>query len=127
MTIQKWKEAHPEIAIESDALATMAPFPSLYASDFVAYLSSKGEAPNVIEFVRDIGRELVWAYDNWTKAQRDADAEKLLTDILRCADGPGYEFTAKFIRDYAKANNIRLGPLDQGQPGWFGEITEVPA
>lgn len=110
--VQKWRAAHPDIAITDDALETMAPFASLHANDFAVYMESKGYGAEAVEFVRGIAREMVWTYDNWQKAQRDGDPVKLLTDLLNAASfGKEYEFTAKFIRDYAAANNIQLTPV----------------
>lgn len=126
MTIQKWKEAHPSIAINDDALRTVQPFPSLYANDFIALLQSRGDDPKVVEFVRDISRETAWAYGNWEKAQRDGDASKLLADILNAARGGSeYDFVGRFLRDYAKANNIELGNTQTTDPSWFTDVKEA--
>lgn len=117
--VAKWRVAHPDIEVLELALETMAPFPSLFANDFVAYLQSKGEHGNeVVTFVRDLSRELVWVYGMLVKAQHDGNPGKLLENMLENARGPGYEFTAKFLRDYAKANNIAL-PSDVAEgPSW---------
>ena len=108
--VRKWKEAHPDLEIENDALKTMSPFPSLFANDFIAYMQSKGDhGDEVISFVRDLSRELVWAYSMWSKMQRDADQSLLISDLINNAShGAEYQFTAKFLRDYARANNIQL-------------------
>lgn len=119
VNVAKWRVAHPDIVIHDAALETMAPFPSLFATDFVAYLDSKGEhGKEVITFVRDLGRELVWVYGMLVKAQHDGDPGKFLDAILATASGPGYEFTRKFLRDYAGANNVAL-PSGEGEgPSW---------
>lgn len=125
-SIQKWKEAHPNITIGDGPLATMSPFPSLYANDFITLLQSRGDDPKIVEFVRDIHREMVWVYDNWTKAQRDGAAAKLLADLINAAKGgPEYDFVGRFLRDYAQANNIRLEVSAADDPSWFSDMKEV--
>lgn len=115
---QKWREAHPGISVTDDALETMAPFASLHANDFAVYCESKGIDATALEFIKGISREMVWAYDNWQKAQRDGDAAALLADMLNATSfGAEYEFTGRFIRDYAKANNIALAPTKE-RPAW---------
>lgn len=120
MSVKKWREAYNNIEIADDALSTMAPFPSLFSNDFIVYLQSKGNPDNVVEFVRDMHREMVWVYGNWAKVQRDSDVRRLLGDMINGADGPDYEFTKKFILDYAKANNIAL-TLPTAEPSWLGD------
>lgn len=115
--VAKWRVAHPDIEINDNALETMA-FPSLFANDFIAYLSSKGESDEVITFVRDLSREIVWVYGMLAKAQHDAIPRKLLENMLENSRGPGYEFTHKFLNDYAKANNIGLTSGGDDTPAW---------
>src|SRR3990167_3040826 len=112
--VAQWRGAHPEIEIKEEALLTMAPFASLYANDFLVYAEKKDLPPEAVQFLQDIARELVWAYDNWQKAQRDADQGRLFKDILNNArqgggdDSPLYAQVSKFLKDYANANNIAI-------------------
>lgn len=124
--IQKWQEAHPGIAISDEALAVMAPFPSLYANDFITFVEGRGDDPRIVDFVRGIHREMVWAYGNWDKAQRDGDAARLLADLINGAKGgPEYEFVGRFLNDYAKANNISVPVAGGIEPSWFAEVKEA--
>jgi hypothetical protein len=108
--VKKWKFAHPDFEVDDEALRTMSPFPSLFANDFIAYMQSKGQhGEEVVTFVRDLHRELVWAYSMWAKAQQNADLSGLIADLINnSSHGAEYQFTAKFLRDYARANNIKL-------------------
>lgn len=127
--VKKWRLAHMGIGITDEALETMAPFPSLFANDLAVYLEAKGQDQDVVQLVRDLNRELIWAYSNWEKAQRDGDAERLLMDILNSAQGGGeYGFTVKFLQDYARANNIKVGAVvDKAKPAWMDGLTEMAA
>lgn len=127
--IKKWRAAHAGIEVSDEALATVEPFPSLFANDLAVYLEAKGQAPEVVQLVRDLNRELIWAYANWEKAQRDGNAEKLLIDILNSARGGSeYGFTIKFLRDYAAANNIKVGPSsDKEKPAWMDGLQAMAA
>jgi len=129
--IKKWKAAHPGIEITEEALGTVAPFPSLFAGDLAVYLEAKGQAEEVVQLVRDLNREIIWAYSNWEKAQRDSNAEKLLIDLINNAQAGGadYSFVIKFLRDYAAANNIKVGPLmgDKVKPAWMDGLAEISA
>lgn len=115
--VAQWHAAHPEIRITEAALLTMAPFASLHANDFLVYAERKGLDKDTVDFFRALHRELVWAYDLLAQAQRDADASRLLKDILTAASPAGgpdhafYEAISKFLRDYAKANNIAIDEL----------------
>ena len=122
--ISRWREAHHHIEITDEALSSMAPFPSLFANEMVAYLQGKAASTEIVEFVRDLSREIVWVYCNWQKAQRDADPAKLLTDLLNNArNGAEYDFTTRFLRDYARANNIALPNQDTaGSPSWLSGV-----
>jgi hypothetical protein len=123
---QKWKEAHSGIEVGDDSLAVMAPFPSLYANAFITLLESRGDDPQIVEFIRGIHREMVWAYDNWAKVQRDSNPALLLLDLLNNASGgPPYDFVAKFISDYAKANNISLRVGNGLEPAWFAVMKKA--
>lgn len=127
--IKQWKEAHPEIEIVDEAqIAPMAPFPSLYANDLIAYISGRPDVPEeVTRFVKDISREMVWVYDNWQQAQIANDPGKLLSSIINDCFGPEYEFTKRVIADYAKSHNIRLLPSKGEQtPSWIGQIHDTP-
>lgn len=127
--IRKWRDAHREIEIADDALATASPFPSLFASDAIVYLQSKGMPEDALQLVRDLYREIVWTYDNWSKTQRDSGAAALLSDIINSASGgKEYEFVSKFLRDYARANNISIVSRQDAQvPAWVGEVGSVPS
>lgn len=116
--VGKFRAAHPGIEVIDAAIATMAPFPSLHANDFIVYIESKGVPPEVVEFVRGIAREMAWTYDNWQKAQRDGNPTRLIEDMIRNADGAEYAFTERFLRDYAKANNITLSSTRSDRPAW---------
>lgn len=107
-SVQKWREAHPDIAIGDDALKTMAPFPSLAVTDYIHYLESRGAEPEIVSFVKDICREVWWVYDNWTKEQRDRDGVKLMDDLVRNIPKgePFTDFLFRFIRDYRAGNNL---------------------
>lgn len=122
---QKWREAHSEIGIDDAPLETMAPFPSLYANDFIAMVEARGDDHQIVDFVRGIHREMVWVYGNWAKAQRDGDAARLLTDLLNNATGSEFDLTRKFLTDYAKANNIRVDSTPDSEPAWFAGMRDV--
>ncbi len=127
--IKRWREAHQEIAITDAALTTAGPFPSLFASDFAVYVASRlGDAEDgaqIARFLKDFLREMTWVYDNWTKAQRDSDHGRLLLDLLNNATGPEYTFTAKFLRDYAAANNIAIS--DEKYRATWEELIQAEA
>lgn len=123
--IKNWRKAHHEIDVNDNALATMAPFPSLAVNDYAAYLASRGSEAE--GYVRALGRETVWAYGNWRKAQRDANPAKLLLDMLNntsahCA--PHDDYVRKFIVAYAAANNIQLSP-SVPEAGWQAQMATV--
>jgi hypothetical protein len=115
-TVAKWREAHPDIAIEDAPLHTMAPFPSLAIVDFIVYQESRGADADVISFLKDVAREISWVYDNWTKEQRDRDGVKLMDDLVRNIPKgePFSDFLFRFIRDYRDGNNLNWKqPADQ--------------
>jgi hypothetical protein len=126
--IKKWRLAHVGLEIPDEAIATVAPFPSLYANDLAVYLEAKGQPDEVVQLVRDLNREALWAYDNWKKCQDNSDPEKLLMDMINNArtGGAEYGFVTKFLRDYAAANNIKVGPLvDNAKPAWMDGLTAI--
>lgn len=125
--IKKWRLAYPEIDVTEEGLATMAPFPSLFANDLLVYLASKGLDKDALEFVRDMHREMVWVYGNWAKAQRDNNPKLLMLDLLNNATGAEYDATRKFLMDYAKANNIEVAANEKGAPMWLGEMKAAAA
>lgn len=124
--IAKWREAHQGIQISENALVTVAPFPSLYATDFAVYLQSKGFPAEMVQFVVDAQREVAWVYDNWAKAQRDGNPGKLLDDMLNNAtskgDGANYDAIRRFVADYAKANGIALSSDQANKPDWMNAL-----
>lgn len=122
--VVKWRDAHRNIEIHNEALATMAPFASLYAGDFVTFLEAKGADQTVTSFLRSIAAELAWTYDNWAKAQHAGDAQKLLNDMINnCSGGNAstYAPIRKFIIDYAGANGIALRD-DVKPPQWMDAL-----
>ena len=44
-TAAKWREAHPDLTIEDEALKTMAPFPSLALTDYIHFSNRAGPRP----------------------------------------------------------------------------------
>ena len=109
--LRKWREAHLGIDIPDTAIAALGSFPSLYANDLADKISMSN--PDISAFIRALFKESIWAYDGWSKAQRDADAGKLLADIYTAAGGSGegdpqnqYTFIRRFLSDYAAANNL---------------------
>ena len=132
--IAKWRLAHQNplgqnIYVPEEALASVAPFPSLYATDFVVYLEGKGIDAQVVQYVRDLARETLWAYDNWAKAQRDADTGTLVGDMLNnCTkEDSFYAPIRKFLVDYARANGIKMSMDAPDLPMWMAGATEVAA
>lgn len=128
--VQKWREAHPGLEVDEAALMTAGPWPSLFVTDFTAYLSSKGIDPDVANFVRDMGREMAWAYGWWKKAARDSDASSLLIDMMNNASTVGddrgqYAFVQRFITDYARANGIPITVGGNTDATWLGAIEEA--
>lgn len=121
--IKQWRLAHSEIDVPDAGLQTMAPFPSLYASDFLVYLESQNTAPEVARFVRDIAREMEWVYGCWQKAQHDGDPKRFMASLLNGVNGGGeanayYEPIRKYLVDYASANGINT-TTDQGSSPWL--------
>lgn len=112
--VAHWRQTHPDLQVTEAGLLTMAPFASLYASDFLVYAERKGLDKEAVDFFRSMHRELVWVYGLLSAAQRDSDPAKLFQSILvaaRPAGGPDQAFYAticKFLKDYAEANNIIL-------------------
>lgn len=107
--IKRWREAYPGIDASDEMLLGMPDCAVLYANDYIAYLEQGGSVPKeTVNFLRSLHRECVWLYGNWAKAQKDANPQRLLADILNNAKGGGGEYTVieKFLRDYMKANNI---------------------
>ena len=129
--VQKWRTAYPEIQIPEDALKVAGPWPSLFANDFIVMLESRGDMSEVVQFVKDMTREMAWAYGNWQKALRDSDPGKMMLDLMNNARMPEYAFTLKFLTDYAKANGIPLGKGNGHAASWetlladFAAETEV--
>jgi hypothetical protein len=116
LSIEKWREAHPTLTFPDHALKTMLPFPSLAINDYIHFLESRGVGADVVSFVKDIGREIVWVYDNWKKEQHTRDGVKLLDDLVR--NVPKGELYSdqffRFIRDYRDAHNLNWAkPADQ--------------
>ena len=128
--VAKWRIAHPNLSIGDDALATVAPFPSLYAGDFAVFLEARGAEPQVVSFVTDIRRELAWVYDNWKKAQRDGQPAKIIEAMLNDlnVEAGGSVSPKTFIRDWARAHGIELNEAKApADPAWFGAMGQQPA
>lgn len=127
--VAAWRGAHQEIEITEEALLSVAPFPSLHASDFAVFCESKKVHPAVVQFVKDLNKEISWVYSLIAKAQRDANPTKLLIDILdnaRQGGGeatPQYALLTQFLRDYAKANNIGIN--ESAAPSWVQAFEEI--
>lgn len=127
--LAKWRKAHQHpdghyIDVPEAGLATVAPFPSLYASDFAVFLESSGAAAQIVDFVRSISREMDWVYGGWAKAQHDGQPAKLLEAMLNdCSGGDAYyEPIKKFLTDYAKAHGISLRGDAAASPAWRGAL-----
>lgn len=123
--IAKWRRAHQNISVPDEGLATVAPFPSLYAGDFAVYLEARGFAAEMVRFVSDMTREIAWVYDNWASAQHRGDPKRLIEDMLNGATSQGeadYSMVRKYIRDYAKANGIALAGEQSETPSWMGAL-----
>jgi hypothetical protein len=124
--IRKWRVAHGGIQIDEASLAVAGPFPSLFVTEFTAYLEGKGADAEIVAYIRDMGREMAWVYGNWYKAQRDANPAALLRDMYDNASPVGEASTAyasvqRFIADYAQANNIPLTSETAGSP-WENKV-----
>lgn len=132
--IAKWRRAHQGIEVPDIGLQTMAPFASLYASDFAVYLEASGQPKEFVKFVRDLSKEIAWAYDNWQKAQHDGNPKLIIESLLNeCvpvgapANGgpaPDYSFMRKFLRDWARSHGIILSGEDDGKPSWMQALAK---
>ena len=126
---QKWREAHPSLFVCDEGLKQAGPFPSLSASDYLVFLESKGTDPEVVRFVRDMQRELVWVYDNWKRADLQAKPAELLDNLLASFNSTMPEYTAlcNMVRDYRKSHNIDPDP-SENLPEWARHAmeTQVP-
>lgn len=128
--VAKWRLAHPNLSIADAALATVAPFPSLYAGDFAVYLEARGAEPQVVSFVTEIRKEIAWTYDNWKKAQRDGQPAKMIEAMLNDlnVEAGGSVSPKTFIRDWARAHGIELGnEAKAADPSWFGAMDQPSA
>lgn len=129
--IAKWHEAHPDLHVPDIGLETMAPFASLHAIDFITYIETQLQGSPIPQYCRALLRELVWAYDGWTKAQHDADPGRLIDDMINnCNAGgaeaaPFYAPVRKFLADYAGANGIKL--RTDAQPASWMVALEQPS
>lgn len=130
--IAKWRLAHQWISVPDAGLATMAPFPSLYAGDFAVFLEASGQPKEFVRFIVDMKNEIAWVYDNWQKAQHDGDPKRLIEDMLNNTSAvgspqgggptPDYSMVKTFLRDYAKGHGIQLGSEDAGRPSWMDAL-----
>lgn len=127
MSIDKWREAHPEIAFPDDALQTMLPFPSLAINDYIHFVESRGDGADVVSFIKGVARELTWLYDNWAKEQFNRDGVKLMDDLMRnVPKGEAYsDFLFRFIRDYRDAHNLNWADPKK-QSAWEEAMRQVP-
>jgi hypothetical protein len=105
---RKWKEAWPLLAsaVREDALDKFGPFPSLIANDYVHVLKSKGVDDETIKFVKELMRELNWAYDNWARSA--LSPSDLLNDIQSKVGSltPGANEFFQIINNYRATHNI---------------------
>ena len=126
---QKWREAHPSLFVVDEALKQAGPFPSLSASDYLVFLESKGVDPEIVRFVKDMQRELIWVYDNWKRADLQAKPADLLNDLLASFNStiPEYSALCNMVRDYRKSHNIDPDPAEN-LPEWARQAmeTQVP-
>src|SRR4029078_2162722 len=101
------------------------PFPSLSASDYLVFLESKGVDPEIVRFVRDMQRELIWVYDNWKRADLQARPAELLNNLLASfnSTNPEYSALCTMVRDYRKSHNIDPDP-DENLPEWARHAME---
>lgn len=100
-TLREWRRAHPELYVSDDALSAFEDFPSLRAND------TAPAAGEFSQFIKDLYAETQWAYHLAQKAQSQSNASDLLGSMLnevRTTDPQ----VARFIMDYAKANNIQV-------------------
>ena len=100
-TLRAWRRAHPELYVSDDALAAFEDFPSLRANDVVPAAGDFGK------FIKDLRGECEWAYHLAQKAQSQSRASELVTSMLNEVQNSDPQI-AKFLRDYAKANNIQV-------------------
>lgn len=119
MSVEKWRIAHEGIRFPDEGLQTMLPFPSLAINDYVHYLESRGAGADVVSFVKDVARELVWLYDNWAKEQFNQEGVKLMDDLIRNIPkgDPNADFLFRWIRDYRAAHNLNWPDL-KAQSAW---------
>lgn len=115
---KKWRAAQPNIEISDEGLSPFkGRFASLEVNDFLNYLESRGTDEDVRDFVKVLGRELAWAYDNWAKALRDNNPGKLLGDMLNGAFEN--EAAKRYLADYARANNLTAAlPNEEKKMPW---------
>lgn len=119
--IAAWKTAHPTLHIPEDILASCGPWPSLEANDFMAYAKGNDRYPQeLVKFVGELRDELVFCYDMWTKCVAQSNAEHLLKDLLyNTAGNEAYNFTRKFLLDYAHAHGLFVeDPVEEAPPPW---------
>lgn len=126
--VAAWIEAHPQLKIPEDVLATCGPWPSLEATDFLVWAREREEFPDIaLKMVADLLQEVNWAYAGWTKAA-STDAPALLRDLMANASGADeYNFTRRFLQDYAKAHGMSAEPpKEEVIPPWR-QATETGA
>lgn len=119
--IAAWQAAHAHLKkkISEDALATCGPWPSLEVSDFLVWAREHENIPSVVvQMVEQLRDELVWVYDMWAKAVVN-DAQFLMTDLMVNATGADeYNFTRRFLQDYAKNHAIFYEEPKEEIPPW---------
>lgn len=126
--VAAWQKAHPHLKIPEDVLATCGPWPSLEVSDFLVWAREQEDIPKiVIQIVEQLASECAWAYDMWAKIAA-TDAQKLMIDLLRSTDqSPEYNFTQRFLQDFAKAHGMYTDVAQQETPPPWRQAAETGA
>jgi hypothetical protein len=123
--VRNWRKAWPTLQCNDAVLEQAGPFPSLAVMDYIHYLESKGVDAETRRFVKDLAREVFWVYDNWVKAQRDANANELLDNVVASFGPtiPEYSAFCRMIQDYRASHNL-LPPGEDTTPQWYDRKVE---
>src|SRR5262245_16539466 len=117
--VAEWQKTYPRFKIPEDILATCGPWPSLEVNDFLVYAKGREYPPEVVRLVEELRDEIVWAYGMWAQSVV-TDPGFLLTDMMvNCVGSDQYNFTRKFIQDYAKSHGYAVEQKpDEALPPW---------